>query len=232
MQLDTVDAFLAAFYRLVGTTEDDESLIEHGESENDVAFECLTAGCWEAQRYLLDQGFGGWRKRSTALSWSGADLTDGGRYSDLPTDFLRAYGDNQGMSALTEANGRRWGVQITDEDGARKRGNAYFIRGEQVWLVPGASPPTTLYLDYHYRHAVWNDSLADGNIDFPMMARRLVVVEAAYIALDDSWLPGGPDLELKIVRARDNERRRAREVARQTKAPRSFKKAFRVGNHW
>jgi len=227
VELDSSAKVLQAFYRLVGSVEADTALVEQGEAVNDVAYEYLTVGAREAQRHMLKMGYGGWRKRSAALTWTGTDAANGGRYSALPTDFLRAYG-NRRRSALTEANGDRWGGEIgPDED--TSEGDYYYVRGEELWLARTASPPTTVYLDYHYKHPLWSASVT---IDFPMDARMLIVAEGANAAKDENWLPGGPELEGKIERAVARWRERTRGIARGTKSPRQFAKALRLGNRW
>ncbi len=227
MELTTPAIVLAAFYRLVGTDEDDPALIEHGEAENDVAFQYLTRGARTAQRWMLKQGYDGWRVRSTALTFSGSDDVDGGRYASLPTNFLRAYG-NRKRSALVEAGGNRWGREI-DPEQDDWRGDGYYIRGEQLWLTRMASPPTTLYLDFHFKHPTWTASVT---IDFPMDARALIIAEAANVAKEENWLTGGRELEAKIERALVRAQKEAHDIARPTKSPRRMKEVVRHGNRW
>ena len=228
MELDTVAKFRRGFYRLCGTESDDPELTLHGEGDTEVVDFYLTDGSRNAQRWMLDMGYGGWRKRSSALSWTGTDATTGGRNSALPSDFLRAYG-NERESCLREANGKPWGRQINPEED-RKRGNLFYFRGEQLWIARLASPPTTLYLEYHYTHPGW-DGLVDGDIDFPKRARRLIIAEAANVAKEENWLPGGPEMELKIERALRRAQSAARSIARLTKQPRQFRRPRRAGNH-
>lgn len=226
MELDTVARMREAFYRLCGTDANDQALVDQTESTNDVAYLYLTRGCRSAQRWMIDMGFSGWRKRSTALSWTGTDATTGGRYSELPSDFLRAYGDDQ-RSALRQANGDEWGYE--QMDGEFQKGNFYYFRDNQLWLGRNASPPTTLYLEYHYTHPKWDGTTT---IDFPMDARWLIVAEAANVAKEENWLPGGPELEVKIERALQRAREETRKIARVSKRPRQLRKAARVANHW
>jgi hypothetical protein len=232
VELDTVAKITAGFYRLLGTTEDDEGLVDQGEAVGDIADLYLTRGCRAAQRWMLKCGYGGWRKRSSALTFSGTDAADGGRYVALPSDFLRAFGSQRpGRSALVEANGRRWGREI-EPDQDHVEGNGYYIRGDELWLARRAVVPTTLYLDYHYTHPPWDDDLADGDIDFPLEARPLIHTEAAFVAMEDDWLVGFPEMERKIVNARQMAREEARGVARRTKQPRTMFKPVRFANHW
>lgn len=227
MDLTTVEKIRWAFYRLVGSLEDDDALIEQGEAVNEVAYQFLSRGCRSAQLSMLKYGYGGWRKRSAALTWSGSDDADGGRYVALPADFLRLYG-NEKMSALVEANGRQWGTQ-TDPDNAYMLGNFYYLLGETLWITRQASPPTTLYALYHFAHPEWSDTVT---IDFPIRCRPLIVAEAASVAKQENWLTGGPELESKIDRALMQARGEAQEYSRGTKQPRKVAKPLRYGNPW
>lgn len=227
MDLDTVEKVRWAFYRLCGTNADDGALTEQGETENDVAYLFLTRGTRSAQRWMLKMGYGGWRQRSAALSFSGTDADDGGRYVALPTDFLRTYGSPR-FSALRQANGDGWGQEVPPEQGV-VTGDFYYVRGEQLWLSRNAQPPSPLYLDYHFRHPVWSDTVT---MDFPLEARALMVAEAANVAKEENWLLGGADMERKIERALARAREEARDIARPTKAPRTMRRPVRFGNHW
>src|SRR3990167_5281846 len=104
--MDSVAAIRRAFYRLVGSTEDDSFLEEQGEAANEVAYTYLTIGSREAQLWMLKVGYVDWAKRSSALTFSGSDAADGGRYVALPTDFLRTRGDRRN-SPLRDADGDR-----------------------------------------------------------------------------------------------------------------------------
>lgn len=232
MELDTVVKVVAAFYRLVGTDSGDQSLIEQGETIDDVVYLNLTQGCRKAQRWMIQNGSGDWRKRtSSVLTFTGTDALDGGRKVTLPSDFLRAYG-NFRRSALVQANGDRWGTEIVEYDDNMK-GDLYYIRGRELWVTRIANLPTSgVFLDYHYIHPLWEANLDDADIDFPMEARHLIVAYAAESAMDDNWLPGGVELEGKINRAVKKRESEARQIARPTKQPRRFKKPWRFGNRW
>jgi hypothetical protein len=230
MDLTTVEEHLQAWYRLVASVSGDQSLEEQDEATDEVGYINLTRGCRLAQRSMIRMGFGGWRKRSSALVFTGSDAADGGRFVALPSDFLRAYG-NQRRSALVEANGDRWGQQINEEDDHLK-GDLYYIRGEELWVARTAKLPTTFFLDYHFKHPVWEANLDDGDIDFPLEARALIPAQAAYTAMHDNWLPGGRELESKIERAVKLAEKEARYIVRSTKQPRQFRKVQRFGNRW
>ncbi len=231
MEYDTVVKVVAGFYRIVGTLSDGQELVEQGEAIDDIAYLNITRGCRKAQRWMIQNGFGGWRKRTpSALVFTGTDAADGGRKSVVPADFLRAYG-NYRRSALVEANGDRWGEEITEQED-HKKGDIYYFRGHELWLGRVASPPTGLLLDYHYLHPVWDNDLLDADIDFPLEARPLIVAMAAETAMDDNWLPGGRELEMKIGRAVSRAQSEARQIARPTKQARQFMKVRRFGNRW
>lgn len=224
----------AAFYRLVGVESDDEALTKQGEADDEVAHLFLTRGARMAQLYMLGQGYDGWRKRSPPLEWQGSDIADGGRYVDLPADFLRLWGDDE-RSTIETPDGRPWGFEVQEEDSRRRTGNYYFLRNDQLWVTRNASLPPVLHLVYHYRHPAILPGLDDdpqNGIDFPLLARPLIVAEAADAAKEDSWLPGGPEHELKIQRALVRARAEAREIARQTRTARRFRPPRRVSNHW
>jgi hypothetical protein len=223
--METVAEVLRAWYRLTGTQSGDPGLTERGEADDEVAYESLTRGCWAAQRFMLKQGYTGWRKRSTALVWNGSDATDGGRYADLPVDFLRADGDET-RSPLVEADGTRWGQQVHPDFDAYK-GDGFYFKGGKLWLLRTASPPT-LYLSYHYRHPKWS---AVVTIDFPTEALPLVVAEGANVAKEEDWLPER-DAEERIERALVRARTEALDIARLTKQPRGFRNRNRFGTRY
>ncbi|KKL25613.1 hypothetical protein LCGC14_2403520, partial [marine sediment metagenome] len=70
MELDTIAKHRNAFYRLCGTESDDPELVLGGEGATEVVDLYLTDGCRNAQCWMLDMGYGGWRKRSSVLSWT------------------------------------------------------------------------------------------------------------------------------------------------------------------
>jgi len=228
VELSTVEKCKDAWYRLVGVASDDPGLTEQGDLTDDVAYQYLTLGCRNAQRWMLKMGYGGWRKRSSALVFTGSDATDGGRKITLPSDFLRAYG-NRRESALRKADGTRWASEVSPEDD-HIRGDYYYVRGTELWITREAQPPSPLYLDYHYTHPLWSASLSP--IDFPIDARWLIVAEGADAAKDESWLPGGVEWEQKIARRLARAREEARDIARATKSPRKARAPQRFGNRW
>jgi hypothetical protein len=229
MELDSVAKHREAFYRLTGSLSSDGALTKRGEATDEVANLCLTRGSRLAQRWMLEMGYEGWRKRSPAITWVGADETHGGRYTALPMDFLKAYG-GQRRSALCSLNGDRWGTEITSEEDDRK-GNYYYYRGEQIWIARTAQPPVPVYMDYQYKHPEW-ESLTDEAIDFPVDARYLIVAEAANVGKDENWLPAGREMKAAISEALYSARQEARRIARRGKGPRQIRPPKRFGNRW
>lgn len=226
-ELDSVAEYTRAFYRLLGVKSGDASLTRRGEGESEIAYYHLTRGARAAQRFMLKNGYKDWMKRSSALSFSGTDAADGGKYVALPSDFLKANGDER-YSCLVEANGDRWGQQLT-EDQREAKGDGFYFRGQKLWLARTASPPSTLYLDYFYKHPVW---ASDVTIDFPMDARSLIVAYAANFAKEESWVPGGDELRASIARAMTLAEDEARDLSQQTREPRKIRKVRRFGNRW
>ena len=227
MELDTVAKVRYAWYRLMGSLPADYALQELGEGEDDVAYVYLTQGCRNAQLWMLDNGYQGWRQRSDALSWTGSDATTGGRYDDLPSDFLQLDG-NRDRSALVQANGDRWGPQIDSKDDNIK-GNGFYILGEEIWLARSASPPSTLYMKYHYEHPAWTSTVT---IDFPMNARSLIVAEAADSAMNENWFIGDNEERAAINRMLLKAQAKTRRFVRQTKQSRQWRKPQRLGGRF
>lgn len=217
----------SAFYRLVGTETDDTELTLRGETPDQVANEFLTRGVRRAQRWMINMGYDGWRKRTGALTFTGSDDVDGGKKITLPNDYLRAYGSDR-QSALREPDGKQWGQEINTEKDFR-RGDLYYYRGDELWVTKDANFPATLFLEYHFVHAAWDASVT---IDFPIDARPLIIAYAAELAKEDNWLPGGQEMKVGIVRALMSAKEEARDVARPSKTPRKFRRPKRFANRW
>ena len=230
IDLDSVANVLLAFYRLVGSESADIALTERGEGDDDVAYLYLTRGSRAAQRFMLKTGYTDWLTRSSALTWTGSDATTGGVYSTLPTDCLRAYGDEDPRRrALINADGSGWGRQIRPDEASYNEGDFFYFDSGKLWLARLAAPPSPLYLRYHKMHAAWHSAVT---IDFPLEARSLIVASGAVEAMQEDWLPGGQAMEQRIERALARAKENARDVARQTKQPRTLRKPTRWGNHW
>lgn len=228
----TVAQCLRAFYRLTGTLSDDDALVEAGDATDAVAYEFLTRGFRAMQLYALEAGYAGWRARSTAITtWSGTEAADGGRYKALSDvgmdDLLRLWGDDR-RSALREADGTPWGEEISERDSDRQ-GDFYYLKGEQLWITRLAKPPSTLYAEHHYEHP----ALAEGGtLDCPKNLTPLAVAYGANFAKEESWLPGGPEMEMKIERAVLAAEVEAKRHAKPSRAPRRFEAHTRIGNRW
>jgi len=218
-----------AFYRLTGTASDDDSLIEHDDSSLEAVNQFLQYGLNDAQDYLMDCGLSDrWVKQATAItSWSGTESTDGGRYKALESDFFRLAGDNI-TSALRQADGTRWGHLIDFRDRFRVRGDRYWLQGTNLWIARGASPPASLIYDYHFRIP----TLSSGTVDFPVEDRPLIVAYAAERAMEDDWLPGGPEMEAKIRNKVQICERRAFRRSRRSRAQRKLRPKPTIGTHY
>ena len=230
--LASIAGFRSALYRLLGTSATDQALIEHDNDTLENVYLALTHGCWAAQRYMISAGMAGrWRKRSTAItSWSGSDAADGGRYTALPTDFLRLVGNRSGRSALRQASGETWGTEVEETEDTL-RGAVYYLKNDQLWLGRGASPPGTIYIDYHFRHPEFTSAIA--SFDFPLDARGLIVAEAAGFLVNESWVPGGPEMDRKVEKNLAKWRTTARDIARRSREPRRMRSdVTNNGPHW
>jgi len=218
-----------AFYRLTDTASDDDSLIEHDSTTLEAVNQFLQYGANDAQDYLMDCGLSDrWVKQQGPItSWSGSDSADGGRYVSLSSDFFRLSGDDY-TSALREADGTRWGQLMDFRDRFRVRGNRYWLQNEQLWIARGANPPTSLIMDYHFRLP----TLSSGTVDFPTEDRPLIVAYAAKRAMEDSWLPGGPEMEQKISRKVDTCEKRAFRRSRRSRMQRKLRPKPTIGTHY
>lgn len=225
MELDTVAKIRSAFWRLVASESEDPSLTRREEVEDEVLYLYLTRGIRDAQRWMIKKGYHGWQKRSSALSFTGTDETTGGRYASVPTDFLRAY-VTKDMSGIEEANGKPWGSYIETYDNYLE-GDYFYFRGHELWLARKATPPATVYLRYHYLHPSLSSSFVDANLVFPLEARALIPATAAFLAMDEHWLPGSDDMTERITDALFKSRRTAEDVARVTKQPPNVRRKAR-----
>lgn len=210
-----------AFYRLTATSSANPALIEHdGANTLEALYSYLQYGMWDAQEFMLDNGMSDrWVAQSSALTpFLGTDAANAGRYIALPTDFIRlASGLDQ--SALRTPDGTPWGRLVEFKDRLRVGGGCYWLQGEFLWISRGSSPPTTMIMDYHQRHA----TLADAStVDFPTALRALPVAYAALRAKTDAWLPGDAEMEAKIDKNLLNLQREARRRARRTRDPKKI----------
>lgn len=217
-----------AFYRLTGTSADDGGLTEHDDVGEETVEQYLQYGLWDAQDYMIQVGHGDrWVSTTAALTFTGADNTDGGRYADLPEDFLRAAGDDK-TSALRRPNGRKWGTEIPWIHRHRVSGNHFYFQNERLWITRGANPPTDLVMDYHHRHVTIDDGT---EVDFPVHDRALIVAFAASRAAEDAWIPEDSRVSM-IDRNLAKQKRAALARSRRSQTPKKMEANHMIGSHW
>lgn len=216
-----------AMYRLLGINADDEALVENGEAQNKVANDAVQNGIWLAQKFLIGLGFREWLKDSAPLSFTAR--ADGTHAAPLPSDFLRLAGDERD-GALYDADGRTWGGLIDARKKRQAGPRAYWIENGFVRLGRFASPPSGLYIEYHYRHPTLTDETAV--VDFPPDWAGMVAPEAAYLAMHEAWFPYGPEQAAKIADARAFWHRQAGPWMRKTQEPQKLRPPPIRGTHY
>ena len=131
-----------AFSRLTATSPDNNAFTEFDNATGEALYQFLQYGLWDAQAWLIDAGLADrWVSVSSALTWSGADSSDGGRYATLPSDFLRAIGDDH-RSCLRVPGSSPWGQQVDLRDRFNSASNRYWLQDETIWITKGSTPPT------------------------------------------------------------------------------------------
>ncbi len=238
MPLTDRASILREFYRLTGTSGSDRAATAHDSGTLEGIYNLLQHGAWDAQLYLIQVGEAAlWlTTTSGAFAWSGADSTHGGRYTNLPSDFLRAAGSER-ESPLREPGGRRWGQLIDFEDRFSVWGNRFWFQEGQLWVARGASPPSDLVLDYHERLATLADSAAgppvvDNTVDFPIVHRPLIPAFAAERAAYQSWFPLDEAGKASVIANLRGLKRKARAQARRATQPRKMRRPAGVGRWW
>lgn len=219
-----------AFYRLTGTSADDDALAEHDSEALEAVHQHLQYGLWDAQEYLLSVGDPSrWVKSATLTGW--VSEADGRKYVALPDDFLRLAGDER-TSALRSVDGREWGsLAQADARLYAYSPSAYWIEGERLFLGTGATIPTgdiTIY--YHFRHAVL--AAEDTPIDFPVEDRPLIVAFAAELYAAEPSFPGGSEGMASIRVAVAQAKQKAARRARRTREPRKLRPPPALGTHY
>jgi hypothetical protein len=219
-----------AFWRLTATDQANPALTEHEATTNATVDQFLQYGAWDAQNYLIDLGLADrWVTLSSALTWSGADLTDGGRYSALPSDFLRLRGD-ENHSALRVPGTKRWGYLIPSEYCWEAQGDFYWLMNDALWIAYGAQPPSGLKMDYHHKLA---DLAVGTTVDFPSDHMALIPAYACTRAMNDAWLPGGLEMRAGIQSALNALQKEAARRVRRTRMPRTMRTVrTRGATHW
>ena len=223
-----------ALYRLVNTDDLDDAMLEHDATSLDGIYMALQEGVDDAQQYLVDSGLSDyWLTTSAALSFTGSEPD---RYVALPaTDtagddkrFWRLYGDRK-WSALRKSNGTRWGIEIPASGRWTYRGNGDYLRNDRLYLARGASPPSDVVMDYLYRLPDLADSTT---VDFPESDRQLIVAYAAVHTMENDWLAGGQEMEMKLQRNLDRRKQAAYRRARRSLQPKMATPSDMVGDHW
>ena len=218
-----------AFYRLTGVSDDNGALTENDASTLEAVYQFLQYGAWDAQAFLIDCGMGDrWVTRSSTLSWSGSDAVDGGRYTALPSDFLRLAGDEE-ISALAKPNGGRWGRLVEGRYRGEAIGDYYWLWNDRLYIAQGSAPPSDLVLEYHHKLA----TLADAStVDMPSEHLPLVVAYAAERAQADLWLPGDMEQRANIIANLARLKKLAWVRSRRHGGPRKMRAKRDIGTHW
>lgn len=229
-ELSDLASLRRAFFRAVDADPDDPALTEHEDSPNEVVDQHLLEGVREAQDWLLSCGDIGtrWIKQvslPTESDWQGTERNDGGRWTALPDDFHRLWGD-EGESGLRKPNGTQWGRLIDPEMRFDVSGDRYWLEGDELWIAHGANPPNDLEMDYLYRVELPSGS---STVDLPSGYRRLAVAYAASEALGESWCYADPS---KISRHLENWKQKTRRRSRPSRQPRQMRQKQTAGSHW
>lgn len=222
------DSLERAFYRLTGTASSDGALTEHDDTSKEAVLQLLQQGVWDAQEILISFGRGEfWTTQSSTLSFTDVELTQGGSYASLPTDFLRLAG-TEDLSALRRPKGESWGRQVPQEWGRRLRGSKYWIEDGKLWVSRGADPPSDLVMDYYYEHP---ELEASTEVDFPKRDRPLIVACAAMEALAENWFPE-PNRKTEIIANFRLKRAHAWRNSRTSRGPRRIQREPTIGTHY
>lgn len=224
-----------ALLRLLAMSTSDGTLAEHETTAGDTLNHLIQHGTWEAQSYYLNHvDPERWRKRSSAITWSGTEAADGGRYVALAGDFLRLYGTKE-RSALVEADGTRWGYLIDALDRYEYLGDYYYIDAtavgvERLWIAKSATPPTSLYYEYTYRHPTFSDDTTAA--EFPLQHVPLVVAFAAEYAMHHPFFPGDDGVAAKVAANLEYWKRTVAVAGRRSREPRKAKSGRTIGSRW
>lgn len=229
--LGDLDAVKNAVYGLLNISSDDDAFTEFADTAAEQIEDLVQYAVWAAQEWIINHAQPNWWiKQTGSLSWTGSDASNGGRYSALPSDFLKLYGEDD-RSALRQPNGNRWGRQIDPESRFDARGRYFYVLDDALWITRGADPPSNLIAEYNYRYAQISASALDMS-DFPVRWRPLIVAEAGVIARDYSWYPGTPENDAKMERNRKEWRDRIAVNARTSRQPRKIRSKPVAGHKW
>lgn len=235
MSLALLDDFKNHFYRLTGTSAQDDALSEHDGSES-VLTELINRGASEAQTYMIEIGYDSfWLQSASVGTRSGADSTDGGTYIDLATDFYRLAGDDKD-SPLRQPDGTRWGNQVDVRQRFRVTGNRWWVQGKesgvgeqwQLWFAHSASVPSDL--EYWYYPLVTVDDST--TVRFPTADRPLITSFAAQEAISESWFPMDSEAIGRLNRYHQRRMAAAWMRRRKSKTPRKSRPGNMIGSHY
>ncbi|MFW6010490.1 MAG: hypothetical protein ACOC9H_01095 [Gemmatimonadota bacterium] len=235
--LETRADLRRAFYLLTGTSAADSAIAEHDSEPGDTVNNWLQLGLWEAQYWIITHASPTrWIERWSVAKgdWEGSDQT-GGKYVELPDDFIRLRATTD-WSGLFRENGDRWGSLLPDDDDWRtRRGDFYWIENDRLRLTRLARPPNPVEVEYYQRHIRLTSDNSDddgGVIDFPMQDRPLIVGLAAQEAADHPSFPGDTEKVAKISRYVKRWQERVRSRGRRTREPRKVKHQPALGSRF
>lgn len=229
--LDTLPDLRKAFYRLTGTSADDDALMEHDEGPNGSVDFFVQHGLWDAQEHMLSFGDPDhrWLKRG-ALDFYDSEEGEGTRVALLPLDFLRLTQDERGALRATQG-ATAWGREVDAEDRFDAGGDRFFIAGNRIGLTKRARvPPGGLHILYYARHSELGDATV---IEFPVAERPLIIAFAGSHFATHPAFPGDADAYAKIERNLETWKTRAVRASRRSRRPDSIRTPREgVGSHW
>ncbi len=221
----------AAFYTLLNSSATDEALAENYTDAVEAANRYIQQGVESAQLHVIEYiDPMRWFARTGPLVWV-LDPVTGEHTHPLPDDFLRLSGDRDGgWSAIIEStNSWPWGREIDPRDRHRLRGwSGYYLRGDQIIILPDATPPNQATLEYHYTHPLLTDD-DDQDIEFLHPERWLIVAFAGNHAVMDAWPAIGADGIARVEKTLKYWKREIGARGRRSRAPRSFRGSRHVG---
>jgi hypothetical protein len=225
-----------AVYRLTNLSDDDSAMIEHDQSSLEGINLAVEDGLRDSQEWLLRAHYPDhWLVVGTPVTVQGSDTDAAGRYVELEDDFLRLFGDENASAFYVPtraglATNRFWGRQLNGpREGRQFRGDGYWVEGDRIRLTRSARPLNGLVYDYIRQ----TTPPADGTpIDFPDYERSLVAAFAAVHAMENNFLPAGPEMETKIDRNLTRRKSQAWKRARRTTGPRKIRPPVPSSARW
>lgn len=220
-------------YRLCNLSDNDAAMVEHDAASLEGINQLIEEGLYDAQEWLLRARYADpWVVVGQAVTVLGSHSDPEGKYIELEDDFLRLMGDENASALYVPGTRRRsWGRQRHGtRDGRMARGSGYWIEGGRIRLANNARPPSNLVYDYIRKPDPPEDEVP---IDFPETERPLVVAFAAVHAMENNFLPAGPEMEMKILRNLERRKGMAWKRARRTTAPRRIRRPHTLAaSHW